>query len=63
MGHNEAMTTESPPGEPDSDLDTLETTLQQADPADAPDAADAIADSLNELLDKTAAEPSAEDSP
>lgn len=63
MGHNADMTNESLPQDFTSDLDALETALQQADPADAPDSADAIADSLNELLDKTAAEPPVEDSP
>lgn len=62
MGDNEAMTTESPHDATD-ELDALEVTLEEVDPADAPDTADRLADKLNDLLDRTAAEPRGEDSP
>jgi hypothetical protein len=62
MGHNEDMTTEPRPDDPSPDLDALEASLVDADAADAPESADAIADALNELLDRTAAEPQAEES-
>ncbi len=63
MGDNASMTNERPSQEPTPDLDALENALADADPADAPESADAIADRLNELLDQTGSEPLDEDSP
>ena len=56
------MTTESPQ-DPTGELDALEVALEEADPADAPGTADRLADKLNDLLDRTAAEPRGKDSP
>jgi hypothetical protein len=56
------MTTESPQ-DPTGELDALEVALEEADPAEAPDSADSLADKLNDLLDRTAAEPRVEDTP
>jgi hypothetical protein len=63
MGDNEDMTTESRPEDSTGELDALEVALEEADPADAPDSADSLADKLNDLLDRTAAEPRVEDAP
>ena len=62
MRDNEVMTTESPQ-DPTGELDALEVALEEADPADAPGTADRLADKLNDLLDRTAAEPRVEDTP
>jgi hypothetical protein len=60
IGNNAGMSTQSHPDDPgteaSTDLDRLEAALERADPAEAPDTADAIADELSTLLDATADE-------
>ena len=51
---NDAHPTHDHQGESAPELDELEASLAQVDPADAPDVADAIAERLSELLDDTA---------
>jgi hypothetical protein len=51
MRDNGYMTDESTPQVPEPELDALEARLDTADPADAPDAAEAIADLLGDQLD------------
>ena len=63
MGDNADMTKEWTSDDRDQDLDALEAALAEADPAEAPDSADAIADRLNALLDRTGTEPLDEEAP
>ena len=51
MSNNVPMTDEATPQVPAPELDALESQLDTADPADAPDTAEAIADLLGDQLD------------
>lgn len=63
MSDNDVMSTEQNPQEAPKDLDRLEQELRNAEPAEAPDAADAIADALSAELDSTGADQRTKESP